>query len=1260
MGTILCPNCNYANEDKLRYCIMCGTSVAKVCPNCQYANVPIAKYCGMCGHALMESALGSGTLLETNDSASPPVVPINIESALTPVPDARQVERLGTRELMGERHVASILLADVRGSTELMEQIGTEDWVDIMNRIFQVLEAEIYRMGGEIDQYRGDGVLAFFGASSVHADDPERAVLAALFIQRSFKQFAHKVQKQFPDIDLKLRVGVNSGEVIVTRIGNEQYFENTAMGGAVALAARMESSAEPGTVLVSQFTYQQTENRFEYQDLGEITVKGISEPVRVYRPLRPIKTKRRYSQAQQWIGRKEQVKRLRTATENLPKGNGSIVLVNGEKGMGKSFLVEHVRQEVKRNWILQASNEPGEESSFSRPMGWFVGDCRSYGQSWPYSVWFDLISNWLHFSVKQTHEELNIFFEREALALWGEEKDRHAPYLQLFLNLPIDPAVEAKLEAMDAQTYQNNFFDAVCEWARALSEEKPLVLNISNIHWIDTSSLELLKHCLPLVESHSIMFLITMRPVRTSPAWLFRHYLGTEYPHRLVWIEVPPLEPSEADQLIDQVLNEDSLTENERKIIFERSEGNPFFIREIIRSMIDRDVLVLDSETNIWSITDLDAVAELPDSLQGILQEFIASLSVEDRHVLQVASVIGNQFWDLLLGQVLEMEPEDLQKHLTSLQRNQLITEGGHEGILGIVYTFNSTLMRDAAYASLLKPQRSAYHLRCAELIESWVEEHVEDTSYLSQIYGYLAHHFNLAGKPEKEMHFHILAAECAEKIHANDEAIYHLNLAYQLTEALLKETDEEGEQRRLFKIQFKVLSSRRWLRMMNADIRGSQRDAERIIQLTERELANDPVLRIDAILIYAYPSAYAFFTVEESNRMCGMCEEALYLARSIQDRRREMELLSKITFLRANARDENVYEPAMQALEIAKELDDLDMQFNVLLNYGYYLIGRDQMAEGEKFIDQALELSDRVNDPYSQMSALSVIGPSYERTGDYYRWMMEYEAKRLELSRKIGSRMAEGNSLMYYGMIRANYLGDLEGGLKMLHESEALLKKAPNRIFVLLRIAQCYFELGNLSAAQENLDKAKPLSDEYVFELARVGYMLVQIMINNEEDDLEHLNIALQLAEEIDKIGVEQNISQQYRMAAASHASSVHRKIAVTLGSMRDLTDETMEKRKGHLQQSLTKSELAVSIYDKFGYTNAAEITGEWIVYRMGQALIANGRRAEALPFIRRAYEEMMRKHDLIPEDSPYRQTFLENITHHRQILSAFRLLKD
>ncbi len=255
-----CPNCGFDSPPEMKYCGRCGTRLAQVCPSCNFANPLDYRYCGMCGARLTEEPV-----------AEQPQLPLVAASAL---PTA-----LPVGQLEGERRVATVILADVQSSTNLIEKIGTEAWVQVMNRVLQILEAEIYRFGGRVDQFRGDGLVAFFGAISAHEDDPERAVLAALSMQQALKPYTAELAER-DGIDLRLRVGVNTGEVIVTRVGDSsRYREDTAMGEAVALAARMETAAEPGTVLVSQNTFQLVESEFEWQSLGEITVKGVSKPV---------------------------------------------------------------------------------------------------------------------------------------------------------------------------------------------------------------------------------------------------------------------------------------------------------------------------------------------------------------------------------------------------------------------------------------------------------------------------------------------------------------------------------------------------------------------------------------------------------------------------------------------------------------------------------------------------------------------------------------------------------------------------------------------------------------------------------------------------------------------------------------------------------------------------------------------------------------------------------------------------------------------
>ena len=277
-----CPRCDFENLAEARYCGKCGMRLVRDCLTCGLANPTDYAYCHRCGGALLgdEEAPPSGEAVPARAALSAPptpalpLVPFAQASAVSPstdlVPDEASLSDGGLDEpLEGERRIATILLVDVRGSTDLLERLGTETWVDVMNHVFQILETEVYRFGGKVDQFRGDGLVAFFGATTAHEDDPERAVLAGLAMQNAIAPYATELAER-AEIDLSLRVGVNTGEVIVTSVGDRhRHSENTAMGEAVALAARMETAAEPGTVLVSENTYL-------------LSLIHISEPTRPY------------------------------------------------------------------------------------------------------------------------------------------------------------------------------------------------------------------------------------------------------------------------------------------------------------------------------------------------------------------------------------------------------------------------------------------------------------------------------------------------------------------------------------------------------------------------------------------------------------------------------------------------------------------------------------------------------------------------------------------------------------------------------------------------------------------------------------------------------------------------------------------------------------------------------------------------------------------------------------------------------------------
>jgi class 3 adenylate cyclase len=320
---MICPKCSFDNPTGMKYCGMCGARIGITCPQCGFNNQDTFRFCGMCGSKL------------------PRVATAPVES-LSPGEAVVEKHAFEPGLFEGERRVVTVVMADVFGSTNLLEQIGNEAWVDLMNRVLSGLESEIYRFGGQVDQFRGDGLVAFFGAETASEDDPERAVLAAISMQRRMAAFTKDLPAGTKQ-EVKLRVGVNTGEVIVAGIGDgSQHREDTAMGIGITIAARMESAAEPGTVLASEYTYRQVESRFVWQALGQTSVKGLSQPIEVYRPIALSSDSEKLSDLEvfgypiELVGRDDEFALLKRKVHDLEMNQGSILLLSGETGIGKN------------------------------------------------------------------------------------------------------------------------------------------------------------------------------------------------------------------------------------------------------------------------------------------------------------------------------------------------------------------------------------------------------------------------------------------------------------------------------------------------------------------------------------------------------------------------------------------------------------------------------------------------------------------------------------------------------------------------------------------------------------------------------------------------------------------------------------------------------------------------------------------------------------------------------------------------------------
>jgi predicted ATPase/class 3 adenylate cyclase len=1181
--------------------------------------------------------------------------------------------------------VATIILADVKGSTDLLESVGSETWVEMMNQIFQILEGEIYRFDGRVDQFRGDGLVAFFGTTTAHEDDPERAVLASLAMQRALKPYSDQLAEE-AGIDLALRIGVNTGEVIVTSVGDyDKYSEETAMGEAIAIAARMEEAAEPGTVLVSENTYHLVDQQFKWKSLGEIRVKGIQNPITVYQPLslrESLDRPQDYELASPLIGRNRQLQSLLDCVEDLQDGMGGIVTVTGDQGMGKSLLVSHMHRHIARQRALRAevqTTDPGaplsdsarDELEIQKVVGdsglslqVFKGRARSYDQSQPYGMWQDLLRNWLGIRQDEPQAVTRDRLREQARVLWQEQMVEFYPELATFLGLPLEPTYAEQIKHLDAEGLRQQIFVAVRSWLEEIAQDAQIIINFSDMHWADATSLDLLRYCLPLCDYLDLMWLLVFRPDRLSPTWEFQHYVETEYPHRLVQIHLPPLDTELSEAFIDEMIGPDVLPRETQSLIIEKAEGNPYYIQELLRSLIADNVLIRregpDDEGEAeerWHATQAVTSISLPDSLQSLLMARIDRLSSDQQRVLQIAAVIGPVFWSDVLEDLAKPETSDLKSKLTALQRGQFITERGRTSNLGIEYIFKSKLIRDAAYESLLKPQRKTYHLQIARYLEDRLQREETSSQARSVAYGSLAHHYRQAGRLDKELQYTLKNAELAKDLYANVEASKLYAEALALLDELQAKTEDDKALQNLKAQKLQILMGRYSVHHLLGEFDQMRADAEALLPLA-RDLSDDLTWVIDALL--CQPGVGKYEHREEIVAGMDLAREALGLAQQIEDRERELRTLVAMTHQHLALSDPNWQDLAERALALAREMKSRRCETQLLIDMGGVYAFSDEPERSMEYLEAAaaLAMSEGLEDRLIQMSLLNLLGLEYERQGDYYRLLTEYQQERLHASREIGHRPMESQALQACGRIVGIYLGDYVAGLGALEDCRRILKGTRDEVYPLMHIAQIQISQANHADAGQTLEEIDAIG-EPIRDRAKGSLRLVRALFHNAhgaraasrgntDQVKDQLNESLTLADEVVNLAESSPmVSRQYVMGAMCKSVTAH------LGLAQMASDSTAKSN--FLQQAIDAAERAYEIYQFFGFSQIVECPSEEVLFRYSQALAANDQTDLAIRYLRRAYDELTRKHALIPVDSSFRRTYLEQIPLHREIRAAY-----
>jgi class 3 adenylate cyclase/tetratricopeptide (TPR) repeat protein len=709
-----CGSCGLESDTPRKFCGGCGAALPKRCAACGAESPAAFKFCGECGASLGDAP----PRREPAASSSPARDP----RAYTPKHLADKI--LASKSaLEGERKQVTVLFADVKGSMELAESVDPEDWHRILERFFAILADGVHRFEGTVNQYTGDGIMALFGAPIAHEDHAQRACYAALHLREALRELARDVKRRH-GLDFATRIGINSGEVVVGKIGDDLRMDYTAQGHTVGLAQRMEALASGGSIYLAAPTAALVQGYFALEDLGEFDVKGAAEPLRVFelQGTGAARTRFDLSRARgltRFVGRKDEMALLEAALEQALTGSGRTVGVMALAGTGKSRLCYEL---VER----------------CRARGLQVVEARglSHGKQLPLVAALELMRSFFGIAEGDTDRAAREKIAGRVLLLDEALRDE----LPIFFDLLGVPDPARPLPALEPEALQRRMHNAVRAIARANGRVEAGVLLVEDLHWLDAASDGVLAQIIAGNAESRGLVLVNFRPEYRA------RWMGQSHYQQLSLL---PLSEAALRELLRELLGGNASVAGLPDAIHARTGGNPFFIEEIVRSLVEDGSLA--GARGAYRLTRPVASLPLPATVHSVLAARIDRLPERDKHVLQAASVIGKSFGERILSRVVELPAAELDEALRSLQDAEFLYETALYPERE--YTFKHPLTQEVAEHTQLRERRVRAHAATARAIEALDVERLDERAAL------LAQHWEAADEPLIAARWHVRAA---------------------------------------------------------------------------------------------------------------------------------------------------------------------------------------------------------------------------------------------------------------------------------------------------------------------------------------------------------------------------------------------------------------------------------------------------------------------------------------------------------------------